>query len=144
MERSELAVQTFERDFSCSQSVLSAFVGGTDLSRETALRVASGFGGGIARSGEICGAVAGAVMALGLRHCGHPTEDPQAKVNAYPPIREFLARFRERHGTILCRELLGCDISTPEGLQRAQETGLIKTRCPGFVRDAAEIVESLL
>ena len=144
MSRIEQAVETFEKDFSCAQAVFSAFAGEADLSHETALRVAAGLGGGLARTGETCGAITGAVLALGLRHCGRPATEPTAKLQAYPPVREFLARFKERHGSVLCRELLGCDISTPEGLQRAQEQGIVKARCPGFVRDAAEIVESLM
>jgi C_GCAxxG_C_C family probable redox protein len=114
------------------------------LPRDTALRVAAGFGGGLARSGEVCGAVAGAVMALGLRHCGDPAEEPLSKEASYPAVREFLARFRAIHGSITCRELLGVDISAPGKLEQAREQGLFKSRCPLFVRSAAEIVESLL
>lgn len=144
MERSETAVRMFEQEFSCSQSVFSTFADPADLPRATALRVAAGFGGGLARTGDTCGAVTGAIMALGLRHCGVPVEDPRAKQSAYAPVQEFLARFRSQHGSILCRELLGCDLGTPEGLQRAREQGLFKSRCPVLVRDAARILEDLI
>jgi C_GCAxxG_C_C family probable redox protein len=133
----------FGREFSCSQSVLAAFADPAVLPRGTALRMASGFGGGLARTGEICGAVTGAIMVLGLRHCGVPDDDPPAKLQAYAPVQEFLARFRARHGAILCRELLGCDLGTPEGLQRARDEGLVRSRCPAFVRTAAAILEDL-
>jgi C_GCAxxG_C_C family probable redox protein len=144
MDRVEQAVRTFEQDFSCAQSVFTAFADPADVSRETALRLASGLGGGLARSGETCGAVTGAILALGLRHCGRPAEDPQAKLAAYPAVQEFLARFRALHGSITCRELLGADLGTPEGRQKSQEEGLVRQRCPAFVRDAARIVEDLL
>ena len=144
MDRTETAVRMFEQEFSCSQSVFSAFADPADLPRETALRVAAGLGGGLARTGDTCGAVTGAVMALGLRHCGVPAEDPLAKQRAYPPVQEFLVRFKARHGSIVCRELLGCDLGTPEGLQSAREQGLFKSRCPAFVRTAAEILEESL
>ena len=144
MSRTHRAVQAFEHDFACSQSVLSAFADPADMSRDTALRVAAGFGGGLARSGEICGAVAGAVMALSLKHCGTPAEEPLSKEQAYPAVREFLARFRELHGTLQCRDLLGVDIGAPGGLERAREQDLFKSRCPVFVRDAARILEVLL
>jgi len=140
----EVAVRMFDQEFSCSQSVFGAFADPADMSRETALRVAAGFGGGLARTGETCGAITGAVMALGLRHCGVPAEDPLAKQHAYPPVQEFLARFKARHGSIVCRELLGCDLGTPEGLQSAREQDLFKSRCPAFVKTAAEILEDLL
>ena len=144
MDRTETAVRRFEHEFSCSQSVFSAFADPADIPRETALRVASGFGGGLARSGEICGAVAGAIMALGLRHCGTPAEQPLSKEGAYPAVREFLARFRALHGGLQCRELLGADLGAPGGLERAREQGLFKSRCPVLVRDAARILEELL
>ena len=144
MDRIEQAVQTFERDFSCSQSVFSAFAAPADIPRETALRVASGFGGGLARSGEVCGVATGAIMALGLRHCGRPTGEPLAKEGAYPAVREFLARFRALHGSLQCRDLLGIDVAAPGGLEQAREQGLFKSRCPGLVRDAARILEELI
>jgi C_GCAxxG_C_C family probable redox protein len=144
MDRVARAAETFAQGFSCSQSVFSACADPAQIGRETALRVAAGFGGGLARSGETCGAVTGAIMALGLARCGTPTAEPLAKEASYPAVREFLARFRALHGSILCRELLGCDLGTPEGLQRAREQGLIQSRCPAFVRDAARILEELL
>jgi C_GCAxxG_C_C family probable redox protein len=144
VNRVEQAVRTFEQDFACSQSVLSAFADPADLSRDTALRVAAGFGGGLARSGGTCGAVVGAIMALSLRHCGTPADEPLSKERTYPAVREFLARFRALHGTIECRELLGIDIGSPEGLQQARDEGLFKRRCPAFVKTAAEIVEELI
>lgn len=145
MERTEMAVRMFEQEFACSQSVFAAFADPADMSREAALRVASGFGGGLGRTGGTCGAVTGAIMALGLRHCGVPAEaDPLGKQQAYPPVQEFLARFKTRHGSIVCRELLDCDLGTPEGLERAREQGLFKSRCPAFVRSAAEILEEML
>ena len=145
MSRIEQAVRLFDQEFSCSQSVFAAFADPADIPRETALRVASGFGGGLARTGEICGAVTGAVMALGLRHCGVPAEaDPFGKQQAYPPVQEFLARFKARHGSIVCRELLGCDLGAPGGLERAREQGVFKSRCPVLVRSAAGILEELL
>jgi C_GCAxxG_C_C family probable redox protein len=140
-----MALGMFEQEFSCSQSVFAAFVDPVDLPRELALRVASGLGGGLARTGNTCGAVTGAIMALGLRHCGVPAEaDPLGKERAYPSVREFLARFKARHGSIACRELLGCDLGTPEGLQSAREQGVFKSRCPLFVRTAGELLEELL
>jgi len=144
VSRTDRAVEAFAREFSCSQSVFSAFADPARLDRETALRVAAGFGGGLARSGETCGAVAGAVLALGLARCGTPADDPTAKEAAYPPVREFLARFRALHGSLQCRELLGVDLSTPDGLRQAREQGLIRSRCPDLVRDAARILEALI
>jgi C_GCAxxG_C_C family probable redox protein len=144
MDRVEQAVRAFEQEFSCAQSVFTAFADPADVSRETALRLASGLGGGLARSGETCGAVTGAVLALGLKHCGTPPTDPSAKLAAYPVVQEFLARFRALHGAVTCRELLGADLGTPEGRARAEAQGLVRQRCPAFVREVALILEDLL
>ena len=70
--------------------------------------------------------------------------DRAAKDRTYELVREFAQRFRTRHNSISCREMLGCDVSTPEGMQRAKEDGLIAALCPTFVRSAAEILNELL
>ena len=138
------ALACFKEGFNCSQSVFSTFAPTLGLDRETALRVAAPFGGGMGRTGETCGAVSGALMSIGLKYAQPRAGDKQAKEKMYALAREFLNRFGERNnGCVKCRELLGCEIDTPEGMQRAREQGLFETRCPKFVGDAAEIVEQL-
>lgn len=138
------AVSCFDEGFSCSQSVLSAFGPELGLDRETALRVASAFGGGMGRRGETCGAVTGAFMVIGLK-CGRSgTDDQEAKETAYTLVNEFVDEFESRNGSVICRELLGCDIGTAEGLELTRQMNLRTTRCAGFVRDAGEIIEQIL
>jgi len=131
----QIASERFSQHYSCSQSVFSAFAPRFGLTDEQALKLASPFGGGVVHQGHICGAVTGALMALGLAR-GNAAADK--KDETYRVAEDFLKRFRERHGTILCRELIGHDISTPDGLQNARDTGVFKSTCPGLVRDAAE------
>ena len=71
-------------------------------------------------------------------------EDEQRREKAHGLVKEFAREFKSRNGSITCRELLGCDISTYEGMKLAEENGLFITRCPKFVRDAAEIIEQIL
>lgn len=71
-------------------------------------------------------------------------QNAEGKEEAYRLARELAAEFKARRGSILCRELLGCDISTPEGRSQAREKGLFANLCPQLVRDAAEIVEQML
>ena len=113
------------------------------LTKETALKIASGFGGGMGRMAETCGAVTGAMMVLGLRF-GGTTPDREAKERVYAKVREFAEQFKARNGSLVCRDLLGCDISTPEGYSIAQEKKLVSTTCPKFVRDACEILDEML
>jgi C_GCAxxG_C_C family probable redox protein len=143
MSRIETAVSRFAEGYNCSQAVLSAYAGQLGLDEETAMKIAAGFGGGMGRMADTCGAVTGAFMVLGLQ-CGQASPDRQAKEAIYRRIREYADRFRTRHGSLLCRELLECDISVPEGLQRARELELFSKTCPRFVRDACEILEEML
>jgi C_GCAxxG_C_C family probable redox protein len=95
--------------------------------------------------GDTCGAVTGALMVIGLKYGQTTGEDKAAKEKSYELVREFVKRFRARNrGCIACRELLGADISTPDGMQKIREKQAFTTMCPKFVRDAAEIVEELL
>jgi C_GCAxxG_C_C family probable redox protein len=137
----EKAATIFDQSFNCAQSVFSAFSAQLGLPEQTALKLASPFGGGLARRGETCGTVTGALLVLGL---ARGAETPAGKQAIYQLAREFMHRFEARHRSLLCRELIGCDISTPEGWQMAKESGKTKEICPGLVRDAAEILQALL
>jgi len=131
----------FDQHFNCAQSVLVAFSAKLGLDESLALKMASPFGGGVSRRGEVCGAVTGALMALGL---ARGADTPAGKESAYLLGQDFLQRFEVRHGTILCRKLINNDISTPEGLQQAREQGVFTALCPLFVRNATEIAWALL
>ena len=144
MKRVESAASCFEEGFSCSQAVLSAYGPDLGLDRETALKVASAFGGGMGRRGDTCGAVTGAFMVMGLRHGRTRADDEETRDRAYSLVNEFVDEFESRNGSVICRELLDCDISTPEGLELARQKNLHATRCPNFVRDAAGIIEQML
>jgi len=137
------AAQLFAAGISCAPAVLAAFAPRLGMDEAQAARAASCFGGGMAGSARICGAVTGAMMAVGLAHGPGLRADPDAKKAAYERTRELWRRFTERHGSIECREILGVDISTPEGHRKAAELGLFRTRCAGVVRDAAELVREL-
>jgi C_GCAxxG_C_C family probable redox protein len=95
----------------------------------------------MARRGEVCGAVTGGLLVLGL---ARGADTPAGKEEIYRLSQEFMHRFEEKHGALLCRDLLGCDISTPEGWQEVKRTGKSRNFCPRLVRDAAEIVQALL
>ena len=137
----ENAVTIFSQSFNCSQAVFSAFSTEYGLSGQAALKLASPFGGGLARRGEICGAVTGALLVLGL---AHGADTPAGKQRIYQLAQEYMRRFEGKHASLVCRELIGCDISTPEGWQNAREAGKFTEICPSLVRDAAEIVQAIL
>lgn len=144
MSRSDHAVEQFRSGLNCSQAVLGEFAEEYGLEPGPALKVACGFGGGMGRTGSTCGAVTGAIMVLGLATGGPDPRALAAKVRAYAQVRELLERFKERHGSTACRDLLGCDISTPDGYEQASQLGLFQSRCPRYVSDAVTILEEIL
>jgi C_GCAxxG_C_C family probable redox protein len=137
----QTAHDRFTQGFNCSQSVFCAFASKLGITDESALMLASPFGGGVAHQGQVCGAVTGALMALGL---GRGSATVEEKDETYRLAEDFIQRFQERHGSILCRELIDHDISTLAGLQSAREEKVFNTICPGLVKDATEIVAEFL
>ncbi len=124
--------------------MLSTYGRRSGLNGETGLRVAGSFGAGMARTGETCGAVTGALMVIGLRHAKMQPDDDDSRELSYALAQEFMDTFRDRNKSLLCRELLGVDVSTPEGITVVREKDLFATVCPRFVEDVAEILERLL
>ena len=136
MNSIEEAVQLFENGYVCSQAVFAAFSEDYGLSKEQALKIGACFGSGM-RKGEVCGACTGALMALGLKY-----GDDKAKSNEV--CEKFLDEFKNENGSIICRDLLECDISTPEGVQFARDNDLFKEFCLKMVESAAKIVNGIL
>jgi C_GCAxxG_C_C family probable redox protein len=144
LSRAEDAVRDFKRGFSCSQAVLSAFSELLGLDREKALKIAQPFGGGMARMGLTCGAVTGAMLTIGLKHGRTRPDDEEAKERTYELVHELHRRFRARHGSVVCRELIGVDLNSPEGHRLGAERGVFENLCPKFIADSVEILEQIL
>jgi len=143
MDRPELAESLFRQGFACAQAVLAAHAGG-ELALEPALKLGEGFAAGICGLGHVCGAVAGAVMVIGLRHGRTRPDDLEARDDVNRRVRALLARFEARHGSSECRVLLGQAVDTPERRQAARDSGLFQRVCPPLVRSAAELLEDAL
>ena len=143
MNKVEQAVERFKKGFNCSQAVLGSYSQQFGLDCETAFQVATGFGGGM-RMAETCGAVTGAFMVLGLKYGNTTAEGNAAKAKTYEKVIEYTTRFKAQNGSVLCKELLGCDISSQDGMKKAQENGVFDSICPKIIRQAAEILEEML
>lgn len=139
MTKKSLLVNERFSNFNCAQTVISLFAKDVGLDEKTALKIASGFGGGMARA-ETCGAVTGAYMVIGMKH-GYSTPDRDEKAKTKRLIQQFNEMFKEKHGTLICKELTGYDISTPEGASAAHEEGVFLSKCPGFIKTACDILE---
>jgi C_GCAxxG_C_C family probable redox protein len=144
MSKVENAVQCFSNGFNCSQAIFSTYCEQLGLDPVTALKVATPFGSGIARTAQTCGAVTGALMLIGLKYGKYLPEDNDSKEKCFQLAREFTDRFTALHGSIICCDLLKSDLSTPEGLQYIKENNLWDSLCPIFIRDAATLIEEML
>lgn len=144
MGRKDEALSMFKSGANCAQAVLCSFADDLALERSVAKRISAGFGAGMGRMAGTCGAVTGAFMLLGMRHGSNAADQKESKERVYGMVREFAARFIEKNGSLLCRELLGCDLSSPDGMKEAQARNLFATRCERLVKDSVEIVEKML
>lgn len=142
MNAADRAERLFRGPCNCCQAVLGSIAPDLGLDEKTATRLGTAFGGGMGRMGGVCGAVTGAFLALGMKF-GDGEAGAEPKEHVYGLVRSFVQEFRELHGSILCRELLGCEIGTPEGMAEAREKGLFDTICVRFVRDSVDISNRL-
>ncbi|MFW5755261.1 MAG: C-GCAxxG-C-C family protein [Tangfeifania sp.] len=137
-KKSDLVEKQFPR-FNCAQTVFSLFAEDLGLDEKTALKISSGFGGGMACA-ETCGAVTGSYMVIGMKH-GHDSSDPDAKTKTKQAIQKFNEKFKQEHDSLICKKLTGYDISTPEGASEAHLEGVFATKCPVFLKTACNILE---
>ncbi|MDD1679621.1 MAG: C-GCAxxG-C-C family protein [Methanomicrobiales archaeon] len=143
-QRAAEAVAAFNGGFSCSQAICTTYFQAFGIDRVTARKVSCGFGAGIARSGNICGAVSGAIMVIGLAYGMARSGDVASKEKTYRAVNDFLREFKRRNGDVDCTPLIGFDLSDPSQLEMAKERKVVTTRCPRFVKDAAEILDEIL
>ncbi len=141
---SEKAKENFKKGYNCSQAVLSVFCEQFGLDFETAMKISSSFGGGMGRMREVCGTVSGMFMAAGL---AYSTSDSSAenKSNQYKIVQELAKRFKDKNGSIICRELLqGVESSASPTPSERTETYYKKRPCVELVGDAVEILEEYM
>ena len=142
-EHAELARKLFLEGYNCSQAVFCAFCDVTGLDMDAAARMASSFGGGLGRLREVCGAVSGAALALGILRGYSDPGDYDAKKAHYARVQEFAQRFREANGAIVCRELLG-GVQAGGAPEARSDAFYQKRPCPNLVVSAAEILDDML
>jgi C_GCAxxG_C_C family probable redox protein len=138
-------VEKFLAGYNCAQSVLFAFCDDLHLDQDMALRLACGFGGGMGGKQQVCGAISGGAIAIGLKHGSGEGQDKKAAGKCYERVWKLMSRFEAKHGSCICRTLLnGCDLSTPEGWRHFKEADLRNKICKGCVETAVKILEHIL
>jgi C_GCAxxG_C_C family probable redox protein len=144
MSKTEVAAGYMKNGYNCAQAVIKAYANDVGVNEEEIVRIASVLGGGVGRTGNICGAVSGAALIIGAKFGSTDNTNIHSKDKAYQKANELLDKFAAENKSILCKELLGYDIKTKEGLKQARESGIMVQKCPGFVSSAAKILESIL
>lgn len=145
MTEKEKAGALFLEGFNCSQSVFTAFCDRFGIDEKTAEKISAGLGGGIGRQREVCGAVSGAAMVLGCIASATDGSDNESKMKNYELVREFSDRFRQIHGSIICRELLEDKAKNKGAVPDERTAEYYKNRpCLKMVEDAAEILMQML
>jgi C_GCAxxG_C_C family probable redox protein len=143
--KSEIAAAKFMEGYNCAQSVFYSFCDDLRFDKETALKIASGFGAGMGRKEEVCGAVSGGIMVLGAKHGRGEKEDKTPTEFTYIKVRELMDRFAGKHGTFICRKLLnGCELTTEEGQKQFKENDFLNKVCIPCIQSTVEILEEII
>jgi C_GCAxxG_C_C family probable redox protein len=144
MTKSDIAVNKFKDGFNCSQAVVYSFADEINIDRDAALKMANGFGGGMGRKQEVCGAISGAIMVLSSLFGRGENDGKEKHENTYRKVRELVDAFKKECGTIHCRELLlGCDLLSEAGQQRFKDDHLV-AKCHECIRVSCIILEKML
>jgi C_GCAxxG_C_C family probable redox protein len=143
-KRADEVVDAFKRGLSCSQAIFSVYGKDLGVDPETAIKIASAFGAGIAKTGGICGAVSGAIMVIGLSQKPEDIQDATSREKVYGLAKRFIDEFTARNASVNCTDLVGYDLSDPKQFAEAREKKVFATRCSKLVRDAGEILEEFL
>ena len=143
MTRQEKALKYFMDGFHCSQAVFASCADRCGITEEQALKIGACFGSGM-RKGEVCGACSGALMVLGSLYGQHDLSDTDSRQTANEVNDRMVRGFEKTCGSYLCREILGYDISTPEGRESARKKNLFRERCPQLVANAVAVLEEII
>ena len=137
------AVKNFENGYNCAQSVFLAYCEDYGINKETALKISSSFGGGMGRLREVCGAVSAMFAIAGLKYGYTSPNDDETKQKHYELIQRLAKEFKAKHNTIICRELLGEDISSSPVPTKRTEKYYQERPCIEFIKTACELIAKL-
>ncbi|HNX43308.1 MAG TPA: C-GCAxxG-C-C family protein [Bacteroidales bacterium] len=137
------AIKLFRSGYNCAQSVLAAYSEDMKFDAGLALCISCGFGGGMGRLQQTCGAVTGSFMAIGIYNCKKYSDNNERKDKTYAMIRQFNEKFMALHGSTDCKSLLNCDLMSEEGRLFAKQNNLYEMRCEKYISDAVGIIQEL-
>lgn len=139
----EKAINSFNSDLNCAQAVLTSYSDDLDFDKEMALQISCGFGAGMGKLQETCGAVTGSFMVLGIHNSKKFPDNGDRKEQTKVMIQDFSKKFKTIHKTLKCGELLNCDLNTDEGQKYFEENNLKKSVCEKCIADSIKIIDQL-
>jgi len=142
--KEKIAIESFRSGLNCSQSVVSAYTEEMDFDKTLALSISCGFGGGMGRLQETCGAATGSFMVMGIHYCRKYSDNKERKETTYAAIQKFSKEFMVLHGTMNCKELINVDLKTEDGHRILKESNLSENVCEKCILDAIKITEGIL
>jgi len=146
-EKTERAKQLHEQGYGCAQAVLTSYASDFGLEESLALKLATGFGSGMGRMCEVCGALTGAFMVIGLKYGKEKSDGTRYGTETemtYRLVADLAGKFQEKNGSIYCRELIGHNLMDPTEREKVVTLGLFKTTCRKCILDAVELLEETL
>jgi C_GCAxxG_C_C family probable redox protein len=147
MNKLEQAAHYHEIGYGCAQCVLAPYANDFGLETGLALRLSTGFGSGMGRMCEVCGALAGAFIVVGMKYGKQITNGTRYGTDTettYALVAEIAKKFKEKNGSIYCRDLIGYDLMVPVEREKVVEMGLFTTICRRCILDAVELLEETL
>jgi C_GCAxxG_C_C family probable redox protein len=143
MNTKEKALSNFKSQYNCAQSVFAAYSEKFGIGENDAHKIAIGFGGGIGRTQDICGAVTGAIMALGCRYYDE-NDIPGSKDIVYAKTKELISKFKDINKTVDCLELTGVDLKEEGGLEMMKKLNIHEDKCTGYIKDVCKILDEII
>ena len=144
MKKAKEAAHAFCNGHSCAQAILTTYSDKYNINVEQAMKLTAGLAGGMGRMAKTCGTVTGSILVRGLEKSSGKPGDKKSKEATMQAVQTFSKKFEKQHSTLICKELLGCDISYESGYRTAREAGLLKSHCPHFVETAVDILEEII
>ena len=143
-EALKIAYESAEKGFLCSEAVLMAISASLGIENELIPKIATGFGAGVARSGEICGALSGGVIALGMVFGRSKDEGGLSGPGIYWFSGELASKFRDKYGEVQCPKLLGLDLDIKEDYEKYRREGMWGNQCRQFILEATGMVYDII
>ena len=144
MDRAKKALNLFNSGYNCAQAVAGVFSKETGIDKENLFKLTCGFGGGCSRTGQICGALSGAITIIGLKNGNSKSDDKASKEITYSLVQKLTNEFKEKHNSVLCPILIGFDLGTEEGLKAALENEVHTKICGNLVTETVKMVEEII